>query len=327
MKRWATVTSWVVVALVLAARVSPAGAQDREYYISGKVVDANNQPLADATIELRETTTRRGFRITSEADGTFKLAGLPHGIYDVTVSKRGYQSRTAQWDLHEAQDTLRKVEFDPFVLLSEAQVHQIQRDTTLKTELDRATELIRRGEYDAALPILKKMLDEKPNDVNALYLTAICHFQKKELDDAVAGLEKVAQLAPDFAPARVQLAACYDQRGDKEQALAAYDAALKLDPENLVSLYNAGVLHYNAGRAIEALPYFEKAVQVKPDDNNSLEMAGYCELQALKYAEALKYLERARALTKDPSRAATLDEVLKDLRPRVHGTPKPGSGR
>jgi Flp pilus assembly protein TadD len=326
MRRWAAVTSSVVVAVVLAVAASPARAQDREYYITGKVVDASKQPLAGATIELRETTTRRGFRITSQADGTFKLVGLPHGIYEVTVSKPGYQTRTAEWDLHEPQDRLKKVQFDPFVLLSETQVHQIQRDTKLKAELDEATGLIRKGDFDAALPVLKKMLDEQPNDVNALYLTAICQVQKKELDHAVAGLEKVTQLAPDFAPARVQLGACYEQQGDKDRALASYDAALKLEPDNLVALYNAGVLHYNAGRAAEALPYFEKAVHVKPDDDSSLEMAGYCELQALRYAEALQYLERARALITDPARAATLDEILKDLRPRVHGTPTPGSG-
>jgi tetratricopeptide (TPR) repeat protein len=326
MKRWAAVTSCVVVALVLAVGVSPLAAQGREYYITGKVVDANNKPIAGAAVELRETTSRRGFRITSEADGTFKLVGLSHGIYDVTVTKEGYQTRTAEWDLHEAQETLKKVQFDPFVMLSETQVRQIQRDTTLKAELAEATALMQKGDYDAALPVLKKMLDEQPNDVNALYLTAVCHFQKKDLEEATVGLEKVTQLAPDFAPARVQLAACYDQRGDKERALVAYDAALKLDPDNLVALYNAGVLHYNAGHADKALPYFSRATQVKPDDDSALEMAGYCELQALHYAEALQYLERARALTKDPSRAATLDDILKDLRPRVHQTPTQGSG-
>jgi tetratricopeptide (TPR) repeat protein len=86
------------------------------------------------------------------------------------------------------------------------------------------------------------------------------------------------------------------------------------------------VLRYNAGHAAEALPYFEKAVRVKPDDDNSLEMAGYCQLQALNYADALKYLERARALITDPAKAATLDEILKELRPRVHATPSPESG-
>jgi len=321
-----TLTHWAMVAAILALGAWPGWAQEREYHVVGKVLDVNKQPVAGATVEMRERASRRGFRTTSDADGKFKLVGLPHGIYDVKVSKPGYQSRTAEWDLHEAQDSLRKVEFDPFVLLSEAQVSEIQHDTKLKGLLDKATALVQKGDFDGALGVVASMLAESPDDVNALYIRGLCLLQKGQLEDAAASLEKVTRLAPGFAAARLQLAVCYERRGDKERALAGYDATLQLDPENLVALYNAGVLRYNAGHPAEALPYFEKAVRVKPDDDSSLEMAGYCQLQALNYAEALKYLERARALITDPARAGTLDEILKELRPRVHATPSPGSG-
>jgi tetratricopeptide (TPR) repeat protein len=326
MSRVSTVTRWAMAAGILAAGALPGLAQDREYHIAGTVLDASKQPIAGATVELRERTSRRGFRTESGADGKFKLVGLPHGVYEVKVTKPGYQTRTAEWDLHEAQDNLRKVEFDPFVLLSEAQVSEIQHHTKLKGLLDEATALLQKRDFDAALAVLTKMLAESPDDVNALYMSGLCHVQKDHLDEATPLFEKVTQLAPGFAPARVQLAVCYDRRGDKERALAAYDKALELDPENVMVLYNAGVLRYNAGHAVEALPYFEKAVRLKPDDDGSLEMAGYCQLQALNYPEALQYLERARALITDPARAATLDEVLKELRPRVQATPPPGSG-
>jgi tetratricopeptide (TPR) repeat protein len=326
MRRWTCLTHWVVLAIALVAGAPPSWAQDREYHVGGKVLDASKQPLAGAIIEMRERATRRGFKTTSEADGRFKLVGLPHGVYEVKVSKPGYQTRTAEWDLHEAQDRLRKVEFSPFVLLSDTQVSEIQRNTKLKGLLDKATALMQKGDFDAALEALTTMLAESPDDVNALYMSGLCHLQKKQLDAAAVSLERVVQLAPNFAAARVQLGALYEQRGDRERALASYDSALALEPETLMALYNAGVLRYNAGHAAEALPYFEKAVRVKPDDDNALEMAGYCQLQALNYTEALKYLEKARALITDPARAATLDEVLKELRPRVKGTPSPGSG-
>ena len=326
MRRRPTLARLAVVAALLAAGSWPALAQDREYHIVGQVLDANKQPIADATVELRERTSRRGFRTKSDAIGKFKLVGLPHGIYEVKVTKPGYETRTAEWDLHEAQDTLRKVEFDPVVLLSEAQVSEIQHNTKLKELLDKATALVQKGDFDGALGVVATMLTESPDDMNALYIRGLCLLQKGQLDEATTSLEKVTQLAPAFAAARLQLAVCYERRGDKERALAGYDATLQLDPENLIALYNAGVLRYNAGHAAEALPYFEKAVRVKPDDDNSLEMAGYCQLQALNYAEALKHLERARALITDPARAGTLDEILKELRPRVHVTPSPGSG-
>jgi len=317
---------WLVAAVAvagLALGARPLVAQGREYYVGGTVVDGSGKPLGGVTIEIRDRESRRAYKITSDTQGVYKLVGLPHGIYDATFSKAGYQPRTTEWDLHEAQDSLRKVQFDPLALLSETQVTEIKRDTKLKAELDEASALIKKGDCGGALDVLAKMLADSPSDVNALFLSGVCQLQLGKLDAAAASLEKVTQLSPDFAAAHVQLGACYERRGDKERALASYDAALKLEPDNLVALYNAGVLHYNAGRAAVALPYFERAVRVKPDDDSALEMAGYCQLQALKYPEALAYFERARALITDPARAATLDEVLKELRPRVGATPAP----
>jgi tetratricopeptide (TPR) repeat protein len=320
------VLRWLGLAALLVAAASPSAAQEREYYITGKVLDANKQPIAGVVIELRERESRRAYRISTDAHGVYKLVGLPHGIYEVQVTKPTYKERSFEWDLHQPQDRLCKVEYDPLVLLSEAQVTEIKRDTQLKTELEEATARVRDGEFDKALDVLAKMLADSPDDVNALYLSGICRLQKGQFEAATGLLEKVVQLAPDFVAARVQLAACYEQHGDKDRALETYDAALKREPGNLLALYNAGVLHYNAGRAAQALPYFEKAVRVKPDDDKSLEMAGYCQLQALEYSEALDYLERARALITDPQRAAALDEILKELRPRVRQAPAPGNG-
>lgn len=327
MGSWLARAGWALLATALLPGATPGLAQEREYHVTGKVVDAAKQPVAGAVVEIRERTSRRGYRVESAADGKFKLVGLPHGTYDVTVTKPGYQSKTAAWDLHEAQDKLRKVEIDPYVLLSDAQVSEIQHDAKLKGLLDEATAAMAKKDFDAALAVLAKMLAESPDDVNALYMRGLCQVQKGLIGDAVASLERVTQLAPGFAAAHVQLAACYERRGEKERALLSYDAALKLEPENATALYNAGVLRYNAGHAAEALPYFEKAVRINPDDDGSLEMAGYCQLQVLNYVEALRYLERARALVTDPARMSALEEVLRELRPRVPPTPAAGGGR
>jgi len=317
-----TARSLAAAGFALAA--AAALAQQREYHVVGKVVDAARQPLAGAVVEMRERESRRGYRVESGSDGRFKIVGLPHGTYDVSVTRTGYQARTAQWDLHEPQDSLRKVEFDPFVLLTDVQVGEIKHDAELKGLLGEATAAMQRKDLDAALAVIAKMLAESPDDVNALYMRGLCRAQQGMADDAIASLERVTRLAPSFAAAHVQLAVCLERRGDKERALAEYDAALRLEPDNLTALYNAGVLRYNAGRAAEALPYFESAVRLKPDDDGSLELAGYCRLQAADYAAALGYFERARALAADPARAAALDEVIRELRPRAAPSPTPG---
>jgi tetratricopeptide (TPR) repeat protein len=315
--------AWVAIVLLAAGAVQ-GQVQDREYHVSGSVLTTDQQPIADAAVELRERTSRRSFKTASKADGKFKMVGLPHGTYEVRVSKAGYQARSDEWDLREAQVTMKKVELKPYLLLSDAQAGEIERDTRLRGLVDKAAGLLREGDFDGALVVLEEMLAAEPDDVNALYMKGLCHVQKGRPDIAVTSLKRVVELSPGFAAAHLNLGVCYEQLGEKENALASYDRTLELEPGNPLALYNAGVLHYNAGRVAEALPYFEKGVAVNPDDDRALEMAGYCELHAERYAEALQNLERARALITDPARAATLDELIRSLRERI-GTPK-GNG-
>lgn len=314
----------LIVAMLLGTDPAAGQTMDREYLVSGTVLDTNKQPIVDATVELRERTSRRSFKTATKADGKFKLVGLPHGVYEVKVAKPGYQTKTDEWDLREAQDPMKKVELNPYVLLSDAQAGEIERNTKLQTQLQEAAGLLRAGDFDGALAVLGEMLAAKPDDVNAHYMKGLCHLQKGQPDVAAASLKRVIELSPGFAAAHLNLGVCYEQLGDKDSALASYDRTLELEPGNPLALYNAGVLHYNAGRVAEALPYFEKAVAVNSEDDRALEMAGYCELHAEKYSEALQHLERARALITDPARAATLDELIKPLRERLEK--RPGTG-
>lgn len=320
--RWAMdirigVAGGLAAAALLAGGTAVAQTDSREYLVSGGVVSTDKQPIADASVELRERTSRRLFKTATKADGKFKMVGLPHGVYEVKVSKAGYQSRTDEWDLREAQDTMKKVELNPYVLLSDTQAGEIERNTKLQALLDEAAGHLRKREFDAALPLLEQMLAARPDDVNAHYMKGLCHLQKGQTDLAVTSLERVIELSPGFAAAHLNLAVCYEQLGDKDKALASYDKTLALEPGNPLALYNAGVLHYNAGRVAEAVPYFEKGVAINPDDDRALEMVGYCELHASRYGEALQHLEQARSLITDPTRAATLDELIKSLRERI----------
>ena len=83
------VAGGLIVTALLAAGVARGQTQDREYVVSGSVLDTNKQPIAKVAIELRERTSRRSFKTSTKADGKFKVVGLPHGIYEVKVSKAG----------------------------------------------------------------------------------------------------------------------------------------------------------------------------------------------------------------------------------------------
>lgn len=59
--------------------------------IKGKITDKfNNQPIGFANVLVEGTT----LGATTEEDGTFEITGIPPGIYDVTASFLGYNSKT-----------------------------------------------------------------------------------------------------------------------------------------------------------------------------------------------------------------------------------------
>jgi Tfp pilus assembly protein PilF len=311
--------------VAVAAGVVPALSQSREYRVVGTVVDTDKKPIAGASVEMREKTSRAGYKVTTDAHGAYKMVGLPHGVYEVTVSKDGYTSRTDEWNLAEPQDTLKKVEINPYVLLSAGQVQEMNRNSRLRSELDEAVQALRKGDTDTALAALGKMLAEQPDDANAHYLTGLCRMQRGEDEAAATSLQRAVELSPGFAAAHTNLGICYERLKDSDRAVASYEKALAVEPDNAVALYNLGVLRYNATKPTGALACFRRILQSTPDDDHALEMAGYCELQLQEYDKALADLERARSLVKDAGRADAIDEVLKELRPHVQPTPAGGA--
>jgi hypothetical protein len=66
--------------------------------VSGHVSDASGAVIAGATVVLRDTSGSRRQTATS-ADGSFRLAGIPAGRYDLTVTAPGFTSNQQSLDL------------------------------------------------------------------------------------------------------------------------------------------------------------------------------------------------------------------------------------
>lgn len=307
----------ITLSLSLVSALPCWGQQYREYYIYGKVVDENRQPIPKVIITLRDVETSRGYKTKTNKKGEFKLAGLPHGIYSVTMEKEGFRTRTDEWRFETPQDRMQKVNLKTIVMASESKIQQMELAKELGDHLQGATAKIREKDFDGAINILEKMLDKKPDDANAHYLEGICYLSKKMFPRAIESFTNVTRLNPTFSGGHFQLGICYQQSSEKEKALASYRKALEFEPDNLVSLYNGGLILYGLNRASEAVTYFEKSLAIKPGSPEILEMAGLCYIQQENYAKALEYLEKAKAASTDPHKIKSLEELVKELQQQV----------
>jgi len=304
----------VLGAMVLA---SPALAQYREYYVRGKVLDAQKKPLPDVEINLLDPATSRRFQMKTDQKGEFKLAGLPHAIYQVSFAREGYVTASDKWDFNATQERMQRVEIPDVVLASQVQVQEAQRLEGAKAGVEAAAEKLRSGDLDGALSALQKVLEKSPQDPNALFYLGLAYAGKKLYAEAVTPLTRVTELTPAFPGAYFELGVCYGALGDPKKALEFYDKNLERDPDNAHGLYNSGLILFEANRVDEALVRFERGLVSKPDDAELLEMTGRCYVHDAKFETAVERLEKARALTSDPAKLAFLDQLIRSTKALV----------
>lgn len=293
--------------LLLAA---PGLAQQREYYVRGKVLDTARQPVPGVEIRLLDVATSRRYELKTDKQGVFKLAGLPHGVYEVAFTKDGYTPKQDQWKFETPQETMQTVQVPDVFLASQALVEEARRVGEATAGVKEAGEKLRQGDPDGAIAALQGVLANDPHDANALFFLGMSYSKKKMCREAVPALARVTELTPRFPPAHFQLAVCYGQLGEREKALAAYETTLELDAENADAAYNSGLILFEMNRIDEALVRFDRGLTAKPEDPDLLEMAGRCLLHQGKFQVAVERLEKALVATTDPDKKRFLEELL-----------------
>jgi len=308
------------IGLVVAGCVfvpNAAWAQYREYYIRGRVLDVQKQPISGVDVRLRDVATSRRYNMKTDKDGAFRFAGLPHGVYEATFIREGYGAKKDEWKFEAPQDTMQKVDVPDVVLVAESQAAEVQRLKESEGAIKEATDKIRAGDLDGAIALLEGLLIKNPKDTNALYFIGLSYVGKKMCKEAVAALTQVTEQTSKLPGAYFELGVCYRQLGDTAKALEAYEKHLELEPGNADSAYNSGLILFETNRIDEALARFESGLASRPDDPELLEMIGRCYINQGQFEKALGHLERARTASTDPKKVAFLDELIGTLKARA----------
>ncbi len=120
------------------------------------------------------------------------------------------------------------------------------------------------GRLDEAYEIYNAVLDECPENPEALQLIGALVLDRGDAKTACALLKKAVQLNPGFAPVKINygiaLAACEQA----EDALAELKEAITLAPHSPDGYYNAGKVFLGIGRASDARDMLSKATKISP---------------------------------------------------------------
>ena len=89
--------------------------------IEGKITDPKGAAIPGATVTVTNQTTKQDFTAVTDAQGRYKVEGLPAGVYDVSVVAKGFKDGR-QAEVNVADDSVKPVDVKLEIAPVEAQV-------------------------------------------------------------------------------------------------------------------------------------------------------------------------------------------------------------
>jgi superkiller protein 3 len=165
-------------------------------------------------------------------------------------------------------------------------------DTKPEVAYNYAVSQIREKNYHAAIASLRKVVDDRPDMVQAWVALAQCLRVTKQYGAAVGPYGKALELQPD-AKLAYNLGICARKSNQPERAIAAYERALELDPEMIEARYNLSLSYMDVERYEDAIASFDLMAVAEPRSYRVFYSQGLSYYYLGLYDEALESYDQA----------------------------------
>lgn len=150
----------------------------------------------------------------------------------------------------------------------------------------------RSGDEEAALAILKDVLEAEPEHVRARYVSGLLQLYRGDHEKAMEHLSFVAEHDPEDAFAAYFLAQAHVAHGDHEQALDLYDRAISRNPYLRSALYGKSRALIAIGREEASHEAFEAFQRLEPNPQAQSAEFVYTRMGPKAEAQAVRRAER-----------------------------------
>ena len=154
------------------------------------------------------------------------------------------------------------------------------------------------GRLPQAEQLYRQILQQQPQQVDALNLLGVIACQKGALDEGIALYRQALAIRPGYVGARENLSVALWKQGKQliEEAIASYSQIITFQPENVQAYHNLGVILVEQGKLDEALSYYLQALSVQPSDAIAMNTIGTILQQQGKATTAIAYHRKALAV-------------------------------
>ena len=140
-------------------------------------------------------------------------------------------------------------------------------DPTLSVDLSEATQAVKENRFEDALALFEIILNNHPDNIDALYLASVSSRNIKRFDDSHKYIESLLLNAPDMGRAYQELGHINRDMGNEEKAAINYRQACELNPALISSwnlLYQYFIKNKNQPAADHAKQQIEKLQSLPP---------------------------------------------------------------
>ena len=181
-----------------------------------------------------------------------------------------------------------------------------------------AKRLMQLGQISEATPLIETQLVSAPEDINALYMMAVCQRYLQDPRAAMKTLDRLLTLDQRFARAWQEQGHLFKLTGDMDKAAGAYAKAVELNPALVASWTGLADLYSSSGDLTGAREAHRHATELRALPAELLSVASMMHAGETKKAEALcrhflqdnpQHVEGMRLLAELGTRAGILDDA------------------
>ncbi len=150
--------------------------------------------------------------------------------------------------------------------------------------------LLAEGRYDEAIPYLTRLLQEEPDDPDALWRLGVAYTENEEPGKALKALEFFLTLN-DTHPGALEACGCAEfKRSNYRHAKEYLLRAAELMPDSASIKRNLGVVHNQLNEPEQSYEQFRRSYELDPEDYRTAYALAMAHIQYEEYGLACEVL-------------------------------------
>jgi tetratricopeptide (TPR) repeat protein len=262
-------------ALLLASLLAPImrcvaqanwGPETQSGSIVGTVRTGRNQPVENATVELRGAA-RIPFSTFTSSDGSFELNNIPEGEYAL-VAKSRLEETSQEVHIRVGQNWLNLTMPSRDVSTTDGQATvsaaQLKVPEKARNLLQKARDALSKSKLVDAARYVEKALSVFPRYAEALTLRGVLELQDNQHEQARADAEQAIEYDPNYGKAYIVLGSAYVCLQQIDQAIRTLDRGIAITPDSWQGYYEMSRALMAKGDFSAGLRQAEKASALTP---------------------------------------------------------------